>query len=70
MADPVWMDDFREFFAARAQRLRRTAFGLTGDWGLAEDLTQSTFLRLFRHWPRVQQMNVDAYAPNHAQPLP
>lgn len=62
MADPVWVEDFKEFFAARARPLRRTAFGLTGDWGLAEDLTQSTFLRLYRHWPRVRQLNVDAYA--------
>ncbi len=62
MADPDWVEDFKEFFAARARPLRRTAFGLTGDWGLAEDLTQSTFLRLYRHWPRVRQLNVDAYA--------
>jgi RNA polymerase sigma-70 factor (sigma-E family) len=54
--------DFEDFFDARVHRLRRVAYGLTGDWQLAEDLTQETFVRLYRHWRRIQGYNVDAYA--------
>lgn len=40
------LHDFEEYFAARARPLRRTAYGLTGSWTQAEDLTQETFLRV------------------------
>lgn len=62
MRESDWIDDFEEFFHARRGPLRRTGYALTGDWQLAEDLTQTTFLRLYRHWPRVRRLNVDAYA--------
>lgn len=58
----AWDADFEDYFAARARPLRRTAYALAGDWQLAEDLTQATFVRLYRHWPRIRQLNVDAYA--------
>jgi DNA-directed RNA polymerase specialized sigma24 family protein len=38
--------DFEDFFDGRVHRLRRVAYGLTGDWQRAEDLTQETFVRL------------------------
>jgi RNA polymerase sigma-70 factor (sigma-E family) len=54
--------DFEDFFDGRVHRLRRVAYGLTGDWQRAEDLTQETFVRLYRHWWRVREVNLDAYA--------
>ena len=54
--------DFTEFFDARALRYRRIAYALAGDWHLAEDLAQSTFVRMYRHWPRIRDGNLDGYA--------
>lgn len=53
---------FEEFFAAHARPLRRTAYGLVGDWDLAEELTQATFVRLYPHWARVRDGNPHGYA--------
>ncbi len=39
-----------ELFFALYPRLARTAFGLVGDWDLAEQLAQEAFLRLRRRW--------------------
>ena len=41
--------DFARFVEAREAALRRTAWLLTGDWSLAEDLVQTA---LARSWPR------------------
>lgn len=41
---------FRGFVAARQQALLRTAFLLTGDQGLAEDLVQTALERTVRRW--------------------
>jgi RNA polymerase sigma-70 factor (sigma-E family) len=46
-------EDFREFVAARSQRLLSTAYLLTGDRDLAEDLLQAALLRAYRHWRRL-----------------
>ena len=54
---------FREFVDARSRRLVRTAFLLTGDWYLAEDLVQETLAKLYIRWRRVTRRDdVDAYA--------
>ncbi|HVQ92811.1 MAG TPA: SigE family RNA polymerase sigma factor [Mycobacteriales bacterium] len=45
--------DFRNFVAARSQRLLSAAYLLTGDHGLAEDLLQTALLKAYRHWGRV-----------------
>lgn len=53
---------FAEFFAAHVRPLRRTAYGLVGDWDRAEELTQATFVRLYPHWVSVCDGNPRAYA--------
>ncbi len=53
--------DFAEYFAARVVKLQRLAYTLCGDWHLADELTQATFVRLYRQWKRVKSETVDAY---------
>lgn len=48
-------DDFVAYYAARGEALRRAAYLLGGDWHLAEDLTQTTFTKLYRSWQRIQR---------------
>lgn len=53
---------FREFVAARMERLRRTAFLYCRDWHTADDLVSTTLVKLYQHWPRAQQArSLDAY---------
>jgi RNA polymerase sigma-70 factor (sigma-E family) len=55
-------EEFREFVGSRAASLHRTAYLLCGDWHLANDLVQETFVHAFRHWRRVQRAdNRNAY---------
>jgi RNA polymerase sigma-70 factor (sigma-E family) len=56
--------DFADFVRQRSTPMLRTAWLLTGgDWALAEDLAQSAFSQLWRHWTRVSVMEApDAYA--------
>ena len=44
--------DFGYFAAMSAGPLKRTAYLLTGDQQLAEDLVQATLLRLYERWGR------------------
>ena len=48
-----------EALAALHQRyyadLVRLAFALTGDWGLAEELTQEAFVRAWRRWGAIRR---------------
>lgn len=62
MASPGWERDYAEYFAARAQSLRRLAYAMCGDWHQAEDLVQATFIRLYRSWRRIRKETLDAYA--------
>ena len=56
-------DDFVAYYQARAGHLRRTAYLLAGDWHLAEDLTQTTFIKLYQKWCRIERHDVlDQYA--------
>ena len=48
-------EEFTEFAAAAAPRLRRTAFLLCGDWHSAEDLTQTALAKVFVAWRRINQ---------------
>ena len=60
---PGYEDDFVAYYAARGDMLRNTAYVLCGDWHLAEDLTQTTFTKLYRAWRRVERHDaLDQYA--------
>ncbi|WP_181312007.1 SigE family RNA polymerase sigma factor [Nocardioides campestrisoli] len=52
---------FHEFVAARSRALGRTAYLLTGDHHLAEDLLQTALLQVARHWERIDG-HPEAYA--------
>lgn len=55
--------DFRGWASSRRSGLRATAFLLSGDWHLAEDLAQDTLTRMFAVWDRVTSSgDPDAYA--------
>lgn len=56
-------EEFAEFAGARQQRMYRQAYLLCGDPEHAQDLVQSTLLKLYRAWPRVSRAQyVDAYS--------
>ena len=44
---------FAEFVTARERALQRTAWLLTGDWALAEDLVQTSLARAWPRWERI-----------------
>ncbi|MCE7004064.1 hypothetical protein LWC34_14660 [Kibdelosporangium philippinense] len=54
---------FADYFAARSDAMRRTAYLLCGDWHRAEDLVQVTFTKLYLAWRRVtRHQALNAYA--------
>ena len=52
---------FEEFVVARSPRLVRTAYLLTGDRDLAQDLVQTALARTWPHWHRVRDNQPEAY---------
>jgi RNA polymerase sigma-70 factor (sigma-E family) len=44
-----------EFVAASQQRLRRSAYLMTGDWAAAADATQEALVRVYVAWPRLER---------------
>ncbi|WP_260609728.1 SigE family RNA polymerase sigma factor [Streptomyces sp. WAC06614] len=68
-AAPAWVapreaegpGDFDEFAAARWDRLVRIAFLLTGDFHEAEDLVQTTLIKVHGRWHRLRPESLDAY---------
>ncbi len=53
---------FSEYFAARRELVRRTAYLMCGDWHWADDLAQAAFIRLAANWHRIRDPQaVDAY---------
>jgi RNA polymerase sigma-70 factor (ECF subfamily) len=46
---------FKAVYEAERRSLLRLAFALTGELGVAEDLTQEAFLRLHQRWDRVNR---------------
>ncbi|HWL36940.1 MAG TPA: SigE family RNA polymerase sigma factor [Frankiaceae bacterium] len=55
-------DAFRDFVVGRSPSYLRTAYLLTGDWGHAEDLLQTSLAKVYRQWARLaDRENLDAY---------
>ncbi|MEV4518036.1 SigE family RNA polymerase sigma factor [Dactylosporangium sp. NPDC049525] len=53
---------FSEYYAARREVVRRTAYLLCGDWHWADDLTQVAFMRLAVSWRKVRDRGaLDAF---------
>jgi RNA polymerase sigma-70 factor (sigma-E family) len=60
--EPRLAADFDAFVRARTPALLRSAFLLTGDQHLAEDLVQNALIRTHRAWKRLhEEGNPDAY---------
>ncbi|MEA2516898.1 MAG: hypothetical protein QOG16_736 [Actinomycetota bacterium] len=55
-------EEFRDFFAAEAEPLRRFATFLTGDSHQAADLAQEALVRTYRHWKRIEGDEAGPYA--------
>ena len=53
--------DFDGFVSSRGPALLRTAYLLTGDRHLAEDLMQTALAKTYRHWSRVRTGSPEAY---------
>jgi len=48
-------EGFAQFVEARQRALQRTAWLLTGDWALAEDLVQTALVRSWPRWERIHR---------------
>jgi RNA polymerase sigma-70 factor (sigma-E family) len=48
-------EGFAQFVEARQRALQRTAWLLTGDWALAEDLVQTALARSWPRWERIRR---------------
>ena len=59
---PAWEGDYFAYFEARQRPFMRTAYAILGSWAAAEDVVQTTFTRLYVHWPRIHDETRDAYA--------
>lgn len=46
--------EFAEYFRARRDAVRRTAYMLCGDWHKADDHAQAAFVALHRHWRSIK----------------
>ena len=49
-------DDFAEFVHATGRRIHFAALMLCGDHHLAEDLTQTTYVKVYARWSKVSRM--------------
>jgi RNA polymerase sigma-70 factor (sigma-E family) len=54
--------EFRDFFRAEGENLRRFALYLTGDREEAADLAQEALVRTYRHWRRISNRDPGPYA--------
>jgi RNA polymerase sigma-70 factor (sigma-E family) len=52
---------FTEFVRARGGALYRTAYLLTGDWALAEDLLQTALAKSYPRWDRITAADPEGY---------
>ena len=53
--------EFVAFVKQSGGRLCDTAFWLCGDWGLAQDLTQATLIKVYLSWRRIKNDNPYPY---------
>lgn len=54
--------EFAEYFAAKRDSVRRTAYMLCGDWHKADDLAQTAFVAVHRRWRKIKdRAATDAY---------
>jgi RNA polymerase sigma-70 factor (sigma-E family) len=62
MAEDRRSTEFTEYLTNRATWLRKVAYLLSGDWHRADDLVQTTMVKLYVGWPRFSQLdNIDGY---------
>ncbi|RLK60130.1 SigE family RNA polymerase sigma factor [Actinokineospora cianjurensis] len=54
-------EEFAEFFSARFDTYRRIAHALCGNWSLAEELAQESFVKVYARWSKVRPETADAY---------
>ncbi|MGH3352970.1 MAG: SigE family RNA polymerase sigma factor [Nocardioides sp.] len=54
-------ESFTAFVAARRSHLVRVAYALCGDWHRADDLVQTSLLKLYAAWRRVERGSEEAY---------
>jgi RNA polymerase sigma-70 factor (sigma-E family) len=50
-------EGFAQFIEARERALQRTAWLLTSDWALAQDLVQTALARSWPHWGRIRRVD-------------
>lgn len=56
-------EQYAAFVAARQAHLRRVAYALCGDWHRAEDVLQTSLVKLYLAWPRIHSAGrEEAYA--------
>ncbi|HWE88842.1 MAG TPA: SigE family RNA polymerase sigma factor [Pseudonocardiaceae bacterium] len=54
--------EFAEYFTARRDAVRRSAYLLCGDWHRADDFAQHAFVAVHRHWRDIRDRGaLDAY---------
>ncbi len=53
--------EFTEFYGARVRALRRVAYLVVHDWHAAEDVTQRAMVKIYRAWPRINKVSMEAY---------
>lgn len=53
--------EFREYVQARRSGLLRTAYLMCGDWHRAEDVVQSSMIKLYAAWSKTKLETADAY---------
>jgi len=59
--DAAEVEQFAEFVRGRGPALQRTAYLLTGDWGLAEDLLQTALAKSYLSWGRIRHRDPEGY---------
>ena len=52
------VEGFAQFAKGRQRALQQTAWLLTGDWALAEDLVQTALIQSWPRWERIRQRAV------------